>query len=188
MKKLAGLTATLLAMLLCLGMFAGCSETEEESSSSESSSETSSDTSSESSVSEEESSEEADQEGDVIGQITYVGSTTLVLDVYEPDSEVTDYTAMDDVTLTDADETRSVTLEDDAVFQSVSEGTLTDITMDDLAEGDMVAIITDEEGVQTVIVLDVEVDTTADDTTSDASATAESSALEEAAGETDSEA
>ena len=122
MKKLAGLTATLLAMLLCLGMFAGCSETEEESSSSESSSETSSDTSSESSVSEEESSEEADQEGDVIGQITYVGSTTLVLDVYEPDSEVTDYTAMDDVTLTDADETRSVTLEDDAVFQSVSEG------------------------------------------------------------------
>lgn len=192
MKKFAGLTATVLAMLLCLGMFAGCSETEESSSSetsSESSSETSSDTSSETSVSQEESSGEA-VEGDVIGEITYVGSTTLVLDVYEADSEVTDYTDMEGVALTDTEESRTITLEDGAVFQSVSEGALTEITIDDVAEGDMVAVTTDEDGAQTVTVLDVEIgsDVAENDDTAQSTNTAETSALEEAAGKTDSSA
>ena len=71
----------------------------------------------------------------------------------------------------------------------VSSGVASDITLDDLAEGDMVAVTTDEDGVQTIIVLEVE---TAGDSSSSISSTdstsTEESALEEAAGETDASA
>ena len=74
-------------------------------------------------------------------------------------------------------------------YQSVSSGVASDITLDDLAEGDMVAVTTDEDGVQTIIVLEVE---TAGDSSSSISSTdstsTEESALEEAAGETDASA
>lgn len=181
MKKISGWASVLLAVLLCLGMFAGCSEAEE-SSSSESSSETSSDTSSETSSSEEESSQEEALEEDVIGEVTYIGSSSLVLDVFEPSSEVTDYTALEGITLTDTEESRTVTLEEDATFQEVKEGALTEITKDDLPEGVLVAVTTDDEGVQTVIILDVETDEGSTEDTESVS-TAETSALEEAAGE-----
>lgn len=80
------------------------------------------------------------------------------------------------------------------MYQSVTDGTVNVITLDDLAEGDMVAVTTDEDGVQTIIVLDVEI---ADENLSsdeDSSALSESSeiateesALEEAAGDSASE-
>lgn len=80
------------------------------------------------------------------------------------------------------------------MYQSVTDGTVNVITLDDLAEGDMVAVTTDEDGVQTIIVLDVEIadeDLSSDE---DSSALAESSeiateesALEEAAGDSASE-
>lgn len=80
------------------------------------------------------------------------------------------------------------------MYQSVTDGTVNVITLDDLAEGDMVAVTTDEDGVQTIIVLDVEIadeDLSSDE---DSSALSESSeiateeyALEEAAGDSASE-
>ena len=150
-KSWKSLTALLAASLLCLGMFAGCSEAEE-SSSSESSSESSSSTSTSSSS----SSEEEEAAEDVVGEITYLGTSSLVVDVYEADSEITDYTDLEGIALTDSGDSETVTLEDDAVYQSVSSGVASDITLDDLAEGDMVAVTTDEDGVQTIIVLEVE--------------------------------
>ena len=150
-KSWKSLTALLAASLLCLGMFAGCSEAEE-SSSSESSSESSSSTSTSSSS----SSEEEEAAEDVVGEITYLGTSSLVVDVYEVDSEITDYTDLEGIALTGSGDSETVTLEDDAVYQSVSSGVASDITLDDLAEGDMVAVTTDEDGVQTIIVLEVE--------------------------------
>ena len=183
-KSWKSLTALLAASLLCLGMFAGCSEAEE-SSSSESRSESSSSTSTSSSS----SSEEEEAAEDVVGEITYLGTSSLVVDVYEADSEITDYTDLEGIALTDSGDSETVTLEDDAVYQSVSSGVASDITLDDLAEGDMVAVTTDEDGVQTIIVLEVE---TAGDSSSSISSTdstsTEESALEEAAGETDASA
>lgn len=191
MKKIGSVAAILMAGLLCMGLFAGCSE-EESNSSSESSSSSSSSTSSTSSS--EVSSETEEETGDVIGQITYIGSSTLVLDVYEPDSEITDYTDLGDIALTDAEQTQSVSLEEDAVYQSVADGTVNVIALDDLAEEDMVAVTTDEDGVQTIIVLDVEIadeDLSSDEDSSALSEsseiTTEESALEEAAGDSASE-
>lgn len=80
------------------------------------------------------------------------------------------------------------------MYQSVTDGTVNVITLDDLAEGDMVAVTTDEDGVQTIIVLDVEIadeDLSSDEDSSALSEsseiTTEESALEEAAGESESE-
>ena len=80
------------------------------------------------------------------------------------------------------------------MYQSVTDGTVNGITLDDLAEGDMVAVTTDEDGVQTIIVLDVEIadeDLSSDEDSSALSEsseiTTEESALEEAAGDSASE-
>lgn len=69
----------------------------------------------------------------------------------------------------------------------MSDGALTVITLDDLAEGDMVAVTTSEDGVQQIIVL--EVANVEDDLASSSSVSenaelaSEESALEEATGE-----
>lgn len=80
------------------------------------------------------------------------------------------------------------------MYQSVADGTVNVITLDDLAEGDMVAVTTDEDGVQTIIVLDVEIadeDLSSDEDSSALSESSEiateESALEEAAGDSASE-
>lgn len=80
------------------------------------------------------------------------------------------------------------------MYQSVTDGTVNVITLDDLAEGDMVAVTTDEDGVQTIIVLDVEIadeDLSSDEDSStlaeSSEITTEESALEEAAGDSASE-
>ncbi|MGI6254947.1 MAG: hypothetical protein ACOYJZ_04890 [Acutalibacter sp.] len=178
------MAAVLMAGLLCFGVFAGCSEAEE-SSSSESSSATNSTSSSSSDVSSQE-----EDSGAVIGQITYIGSSTLVLDVYQADEEITDYTDMGPVTLTDAEETQSISVDDNTVYESVADGTVDFIMLDDLTEGDMVAVTTDEAGMQTVIVLNVETSTEDVGSDEDSSMLSESpevsmeqSALEEATGE-----
>ena len=184
MKKITGMAAILMVGLLSFGVLAGCSEEESSSSESVSSSSGSSESSSETSSSSEEEASE-----DVIGEITYLGSSTLVLDVYQPDQEVTDYTDMGDITLTEANETQSVTVDEDTVYQSVSQGTTTVITHEDLAEGDLVAVTTDEDGVQTILVLDAELpaeDLSSEEDSSlsqDPEVSTEESALEEATGE-----
>ena len=80
------------------------------------------------------------------------------------------------------------------MYQSVTDGTVNVITLDDLAEGDMVAVTTDEDGAQTIIVLDVEIadeDLSSDEDSSALSESSEiateESALEEAAGDSASE-
>ena len=145
----------------------------------------------------EESSEESDVSSEdeeiaeaVVGEITGIADDSLELYIYDVYPETTDYTDLTGETLTATGETQTVTLDTGAAYEAVTDGTAEAITQADLAEGDMVAVITKEDGSQTVMVL--EYDASADNTSSDATGTVddsssdagtESEAVEEAAGE-----
>lgn len=147
MKKRFGLLSVLLMMILCLGLLSGCSEntTEDDGETTSNSSSTDSDTTY------SDSGESDAETSDVVGAVTYVGDTYLTIDLYEADTEITDYTELDSVTLSD-------TGDSDAVFQYVSAESLYSTTIDDIAVGDIVAITTDEDGLQEVIILDYDAD------------------------------
>ncbi len=182
MKQHLRVSAALLAGLFSLCLLTGCSGSTSSSSSSTSSSEDSS--SSESTASTNFTSSEGSLSQDIIGELTYIGSSSLVLDLYEPDTDITDTT---DITFTSTGDSETVTLEDGVEYQTVSDGALTVITLDDLAEGDMVAVTTSEDGVQQIIVLEVahvEDDLASSSSVSEnAELATEESALEEATGE-----
>lgn len=205
-KRKIQTAAAVLALVMLTAAFTACSEStsssSESSASSESSTsstsseeESSSDTESEESseVSSEESSEESDVSSEdeeiveaVVGEITGIADDSLELYIYDVYPETTDYTDL-------TGETQTVTLDTSAAYEAVTDGAAEAITQADLAEGDMVAVITKEDGSQTVMVL--EYDASADDTSSDAGDTTDtaddsssdadtgSEAVEEAAGE-----
>ena len=209
-KRKIQTAAAVLALVMLTAAFTACSESASSSSESSASSESStssagseeeSSSGTESSeVSSEESSEESDvSNGDeeiaeaVVGEITGIADDSLELYIYDVYPETTDYTDLTGETLTATGETQTVTLDTGAAYEAVTDGAAEAITQADLAEGDMVAVITKEDGSQTVMVL--EYDASADDTSSDASDTTdtaddsssdagtESEAVEEAAGE-----
>lgn len=195
-KRKIQTAAAVLALVMLTAAFTACSESA--SSSSESSAPAESEESSD--VSSEESSEESDVSSEdeeiveaVVGEITGIADDSLELYIYDVYPETTDYTDLTGETLTATGETQTVTLDTGAAYEAVTDGAAEAITQADLAEGDMVAVITKEDGSQTVMVL--EYDASADDTSSDASDTTgtaddsssdagtESEAVEEAAGE-----
>lgn len=195
-KRKIQTAAAVLALVMLTAAFTACSESA--SSSSESSAPAESEESSD--VSSEESSEESDVSSEdeeiveaVVGEITGIANDSLELYIYDVYPETTDYTDLTGETLTATGETQTVTLDTGAAYEAVTDGAAEAITQADLVEGDMVAVITKEDGSQTVMVL--EYDASADDTSSDASDTTdtaddsssdagtESEAVEEAAGE-----
>ena len=144
-----------LAMVLALsmGLLAACGSnkttTTEDSSSTQTSSTQTSSTS--------DGSSETDTEAeDVIGEISYISSSYLTLKVYEPVSEVNDYTSLDVSTLTETDSTESVELDTDAEYYYISDSSMVAQTADDLIVGDLVAVTTTETGVQQIILLERE--------------------------------
>lgn len=205
-KRKIQTAAAVLALVMLTAAFTACSESTSSSSESSASSEssTSSASSEEESSSDTESSEVSSEESDVssedeeiveavVGEITGIADDSLELYIYDVYPETTDYTDLTGETLTATGETQTVTLDTGAAYEAVTDGVAEAITQADLAEGDMVAVITKEDGSQTVMVL--EYDASADDTSSDASDTTdtaddsssdagtESEAVEEAAGE-----
>ena len=91
---------------------------------------------------------------DLIGEITYVGDSYIRINLYEPDTEIADYTDLGAAVLTDTGTSETVTLDTDAVFEYVSSGILYSTTADGLTVGDMVAVTTTEDGIQEIIVLE----------------------------------
>lgn len=181
-KRKIQTAAAVLALVMLTAAFTACSEST--SSSSESSA------SSESSEESDVSSEDEEIAEAVVGEITGIADDSLELYIYDVYPETTDYTDLTGETLTATGETQTVTLDTGAAYEAVTDGAAEAITQADLAEGDMVAVITKEDGSQTVMVL--EYDANADDTSSNATGTAddsssdagtESEAVEEAAGE-----
>ena len=172
MKKLTSLVSILMAMILCVGLLSACSDsTTDESLSSDNGSDITSDTDD---GANDSSSDDSQLSNDVIGKVTSIDSSYIVIDAYEADSEITDYTMLDGITLTDALTTDTITLETDAVFEYVSSGVLYSTTLDGVAVGDMIAVTTDEDGLQQIVILeydeddaDASDDSSTDDTTSD---------------------
>lgn len=204
-KRKIQTAAAVLALVMLTAAFTACSESTSSSSESSASSESStssagSEEENSSGMESEESSEESDVSSEdeeiaeaVVGEITGIADNSLELYIYDVYPETTDYTDLTGETLTATGETQTVTLDTGAAYEAVTDGAAEAITQADLAEGDMVAVITKEDGSQTVMVL--EYDASADDTSSDASDTTdtaddsssdagtESEAVEEAAGE-----
>ena len=91
---------------------------------------------------------------DLIGEITYAGNSYIRINLYEADTEITDYTDLGSAVLTDTGSSETVTLDTDAVFEYVSSGILYSTTADGLTVGDMVAVTTTEDGIREIIVLE----------------------------------
>lgn len=179
MKKIIRLYALIAAAAFTAILFAACSSGSSSSSKTASSSSSSSKASSSSSSSSEssltsseessESSSEADtsdtsgpkeagilapEADDVLGRVTEITETGFVVSMY--DGEIEDYTDISGVQLSDTEVSETVTLEEDAVFESVSAGILGTAAKSDVAEGDLIAVTKAEDGAQRVIVLEYE--------------------------------
>ena len=170
-KKATSLAAVFMAMVLCIGVFAGCSDTTTTTSSESSTSSTDS-TSDSSEAGDADDADAATQEDDVIGQVIYAGnsdSTYLTIAVYEPDEAITDYTSLDSVALSDAAYQRKITLGSDTVYKYVASGEMFTTDQADISEGDMIAVTTDDNGAQEIIILEYTVDDSSSSDSSDAS-------------------
>ena len=159
MSKAKSLLAIMMAMLLCIGVFAGCSTaTTNNNNGSNNDSDTTqnnqSDTSDDDTL--------TDEVADVIGEVTYVGTSYLSVTTYESESEVTDYATLDTDTLTETGSTQYVYPDDAATYHKVSEGAIVDATADEVVAGCLIAVTTDDDGNQQIIILK-----TADETAED---------------------
>ena len=142
---------TLLAALVCIGLLAGCGTDTTENDTSDSSTDTP--VSSDAAGGTTTETEDVETE-DMIGQVTYVSGSYIRLSVYQSDTEITDYTDLGSAVLTDTGSSETVILDSDAVFEYVSSGILYSTTVDGVAEGDIIAVTTTEDGIQEFIVLD----------------------------------
>ncbi len=192
-KKATSLAAVFMVMVLCIGVFAGCSDTTTTTSSESSTSSTDS-TSDSSEAGDADDADAATQEDDVIGQVIYAGnsdSTYLTIAVYEPDETITDYTSLDSVTLSDASYQQRISLDSDAVYKYVASGEMFTTDQDDISEGDMIAVTTDDNGAQEIIILEYTVDDSSDSSddssSSDSSDASDSSASSEDSSDASSE-
>lgn len=168
MKRKTGLLSILMAMVLCVGLLSACSDdTSTNSGDSQSGNNSSNIVSNTDDSTDDNGSDESELSSDVIGKITSVDSSYILIDIYEANAEITDYTSLDGVALTDALSSDTVTLEIDAVFKYVSSGTLYATTIDGLSVGDMIAVTTDEDGLQQIIVLEYSTDSDSSDSSAD---------------------
>ena len=140
-------------LMLSIGLLAGCGSSDSTDSTDSSGSTDSTDSSDSTDDSDSTYSSGSSDEEDVIGEVTYISTLSISLDVYEADSVVEDYAALDTSTLTATGSSDTVTLESDVEYYYISDGALVSATSEDIVEGDMIAITTDDSGVQQVILL-----------------------------------
>lgn len=147
MKKTKSLLAILMVMLLCIGIFAGCSSTRTNSNDDDD------DTTLEDISDDFDDDTLTDAAEDVIGEVTYVGTSYLSLSTYESESEITDYSTLDTDILTEVGGTEYVYPDDAAEYYVVSDDTLVSASSDEVVAGCLIAVTTDTEGTQQIIIL-----------------------------------
>lgn len=148
MRQYTKRLSILLTALLCIGLLAGCStDTSNDSTDTPANTENTTGT-------DDVTGGEDNETADLIGEITYANDSYIRIDIYEPDTEITDYTDLGSAVLTDTGTSETVTLDSDAVFEYVSSGILYSTTADGLTIGDMVAVTATEDGIQEIIVLE----------------------------------
>ena len=153
MRQYTKRLSILLTALLCIGLLAGCSTDTSNDSTSDDSTDTPANTENTTGTDDATGGEDTET-ADLIGQITYASDSYIRIDIYESDTEITDYTDLGSAVLTDTGTSETVTLDSDAVFEYVSSGILYSTTADGLTIGDMVAVTATEDGIQEIIVLE----------------------------------
>lgn len=165
MRQYTKRLSILLTALLCIGLLAGCGTDTSDGTVSDDSTDTSvsadgadgTDSTDDTSGTDGTDSAGGGTEAgaaDLIGEITYASDSYIRINLYEPDTEIADYTDLGAAVLTDTGTSETVTLDTDAVFEYVSSGILYSTTSDGLTVGDMVAVTTTEDGIQEIIVLE----------------------------------
>ena len=153
MRQYTTRLSILLTALLCIGLLAGCSTDTSNDSTSDDSTDTPANTENTTGTDDVTGGED-NETADLIGEITYANDSYIRIDIYEPDTEITDYTDLGSAVLTDTGTSETVTLDSNAVFEYVSSGILYSTTADGLTIGDMVAVTATEDGIQEIIVLE----------------------------------
>lgn len=153
MRQYTKCLSILLTALLCIGLLAGCSTDASDDSTSDDSTDTPANTETTTGTDDTAGGEDAET-ADLIGEITYANDSYIRINIYESDTEITDYTDLGSAVLTDTGTSETVTLDSDAVFEYVSSGILYSTTADGLTIGDMVAVTATEDGIQEIIVLE----------------------------------
>ena len=145
MKTTKKYLALLTALLVCVSIFAGCSDT--------GSNYDNSDTSLNTSTNSDDEVDEIVETEDVLGKVTYVGTSYLSLTTYESASEITDYAAVDVSSLTEVGGMEYVYPDEAAEYYKVDSATLVAASYEDITAGCIIAAVTDETGIQQIIIL-----------------------------------
>lgn len=155
MKTKKKYLSLLMALLMCIGIFSGCSGT----------SDTYDEDDPGTSANTNDELDESVQAEDVLGEVTYVGTSYLSLTTYESASEITDYAAVDVSSLTEVGGMEYVYPDANAEYYKVSSAMLVSASYEELAAGCMIAVTTGSDGTQQIIILE---EAAAEDLTDDA--------------------
>lgn len=179
MKKRSKFLALALVGVLTLGIFAGCGNDEAQTTTSGSASSTASESSAsvESSASTENSDaedtasdEDADAKenndaeantatsaynADIIGEVTVTDGDTLTVDVYEPNTSDVDLLTVTGSDLTATGASEMIETADVINIKQVVDGSLVASSADVIKTGDVVAVVTNDDGTKELLILDM---------------------------------
>lgn len=179
MKKRSKFLALALVGVLTLGIFAGCGNDEAQTTTSGSASSTASESSAsvESSASTENSDavdtasdedaaakENNDAEAntatsaynaDIIGEVTVTDGDTLTVDVYEPNTSDVDLLTVTGSDLTATGASEMIETADVINIKQVVDGSLVASSADVIKTGDVVAVVTNDDGTKELLILDM---------------------------------
>ncbi len=151
-KKTIGMIGAVVAMIACVGLLAACGNN-------------SNNTDTTTKPTEKPSTETTAPitEEDVLGKITSVSDSFVQLVIYTATGEVSDYVTLDISALSATEDTDYVYTASTSKYYKVVNGVQSDATREDLAADVMIAVTTDDKGVQQIFIYLTE-DTTPDAT------------------------
>ena len=179
MKKRSKFLALALVGVLTLGIFAGCGNDEAQTTTSGSASSTASESSAsvESSAATENSDavdtasdEDADAKenndaeantatsaynADIIGEVTVTDGDTLTVDVYEPNTSDVDLLTVTGSDLTATGASEMIETADVINIKQVVDGSLVASSAEVIKTGDVVAVVTNDDGTKELLILDM---------------------------------
>ncbi len=161
MKVSTKMIAILIVLVMALGVFSGCSDSSNDSTLDSSASSTdsvqndTSDVTDSSADAEDEtdSDVEAEVQEDMIGEVYYVYTDSIYIDLYETEAEVTDYTTLDVDTLTSSGMSDDVVTADVTYYYIFQDGVMTESSLEEIEEGDLIAADYDDDGTLSIIIL-----------------------------------
>lgn len=152
MKRQKKFLPLLMMTLLAVFAFAGCSSSDDSATSTSDSA--SSTTESATDEDDTDTDTSANESTIMIGQITSLDATSLTLDLYESNSDVSTVSDIDTADLEETGNAETVAIQDDVVVRSLSNGVTQTAAVDNLAVGDMVAITDDDGQIITILEAD----------------------------------